>query len=102
MTFDRFCFVRWFYAQPNSLAMLAVKKVTTNAVPNVITTLRVAHLSDLVSLYIVMIVVAHGLCKSANNIRFTAVSIVQPLPLTSRSKIAALDDGPSIIMPAPM
>lgn len=38
------------YAQPNNLAMLAVMKVTTNAVPNVITTLSVAHFSDLVSL----------------------------------------------------
>ena len=28
----------------------------------------------------VMIVVAHGLCSSANNIKLTAVSIVQPLP----------------------
>ena len=32
------------YAQPSSLAILAVKKVTKNAVPKVITTLRVAHL----------------------------------------------------------
>lgn len=39
-----------FYAQPNSLAMLAVKNVTKNAVPKVITTLRVAHFNDLVSL----------------------------------------------------
>jgi hypothetical protein len=32
------------YAQPNNLATLAVRKVTRNAVPNVMTTLNVAHL----------------------------------------------------------
>lgn len=39
-----------FYTHPNNRAMLAVRKVTTIAVPNVITTLRVAHFNDLVSL----------------------------------------------------
>ena len=38
------------YTQRNNLAMLAVRKVTKNAVPKVITTLSVAHFSDLVSL----------------------------------------------------
>ena len=38
------------YTQPNNLAMLAVRNVTKNAVPKVITTLSVAHFSDLVSL----------------------------------------------------
>ena len=49
-----------------------------------------------------MIVVAQGLCSSANNIRLTAVSIVQPFPFTSRSKISELLEGPLTIMPAPM
>ena len=38
------------YTQPNNLAILAVRKVTTIAVPSVITTLKVAHFNDLVSL----------------------------------------------------
>ena len=38
------------YTHPNNLAILAVRNVTKNAVPKVITTLSVAHFSDLVSL----------------------------------------------------
>ena len=38
------------YTQPNNLAILAVINVTTIAVPKVMTTLKVAHLTDLVSL----------------------------------------------------
>jgi len=39
-----FKFLYFSYAQPISLAKLAVRNVTTKAVPNVITTLNVAHL----------------------------------------------------------
>lgn len=41
------------------------------------------HLMLLVSANIVFNVVAHGKCKSENNITFTAVKMFQPLSLRS-------------------
>jgi len=40
----------WNYTQPSVLAIVAVRNVTIIAVPRVMTTLRVAHLYDFVSL----------------------------------------------------
>ena len=48
-----------------------------------------------------MIVVAHGLWSSANSIRFTAVSIVQPCWPTSRVRRSLIDSS-SVIIPAPV
>ena len=62
--------------------------VTRKARPKVITTLKVVHFQLLVSLKIVIIVVAQGLWSKENNIRFTAVNMVQTVSINQKGSEA--------------
>ncbi len=59
-------------------AALATRNVTAKANTSGITAPTTVHFPLRVSFHIVRIVVAHGLWSKANNIRHTAVSMVQP------------------------